>query len=176
MEALLESLLPRVLPGRTFGIHVHQGKLDLLGKVEQRLRAYARMTWPDLRVVVIVDRDEDDCLILKRHLTGVCQAVGCPALCRIAVEELEAWFFGDVAALCLAYPGVPATLGHKAPFRNPDAIAGGTWEALERVLQRAGYYGGGMPKVEVARSVAQHMDHTQNRSRSFQVLIEGLQR
>ena len=63
MEMFLEELLPRIVPGHTFGIHVHQGKIDLLSKVEQRLRGYARMTWPDLRVVILVDRDSDNCLV-----------------------------------------------------------------------------------------------------------------
>jgi hypothetical protein len=176
MEVLLEALLPQVVPGHTFGIHVHQGKSDLLSKVEQRLRAYARMTWHDLRVVIVVDRDSDDCVVLKERLTDACEVSGCEALCRIAVEELEAWFFGDIPALQSAYPGVPATLGSKAKFRDPDAITGGTWEALERVLRRAGYYPTGMPKVEVARCIATHMDPNRNRSRSFQVLLEGLRR
>jgi hypothetical protein len=176
MEALLEALLPRVVPGHTFGIHPHQGKSDLLGKVEQRLRAYARMAWSDLRVVIVVDRDSDDCSQLKTRLTDACSAARCDALCRIAIEELEAWFFGDIPALRSAYPRVPASLGSQAKFRDPDAITGGTWEALERVLRRAGYYPTGMPKVEVARSVAAYMEPSRNRSRSFQVLVEGLQR
>lgn len=45
---------------------------------------------------------------------------------RIAVEELEAWFFGDWSALQAAYPRVPATIPQKARFRDPDAIVGGT--------------------------------------------------
>jgi hypothetical protein len=176
MEAALEGLLPRVIPDHTFSIHVHQGKHDLLKKVEQRLRGYARMTWAELRVVIVVDRDCDDCRVLKQRLVDACDAAGCDALCRIAIEELEAWFFGDVAAMRSAYPRVPSTLGSQAKFRDPDAIAGGTWEALERVLARAGYYTTGMPKVEVARSIAARMDPAANRSRSFQVLVDGLER
>ncbi len=43
MEAFLRALLPRLLPeGRTFEVHAFRGKADLLGKLEQRLRAYAR--------------------------------------------------------------------------------------------------------------------------------------
>lgn len=43
MEAFLRGLLPRLLPaGRTFGIHPFQGKSDLLGKLEARLRGYAQ--------------------------------------------------------------------------------------------------------------------------------------
>ena len=176
MEAALDELLPRIVPDHSFKLHVHQGKTDRLRKVEQRVRAYARMTWPDLCVVVVVDRDDDDCHALKRRLTDACTSAGCDALCRIAIEELEAWFFGDVPAMRAAYPKVPASLARQAKFRDPDAITGGTWEALERVLARAGYYGSGMPKVEVARRIAVHMDPHENSSRSFQVLVEGLRR
>ena len=48
---------------------------------------------------------------------------------RLAVEELEAWFFGDVDAMATAYPRVPRTLAQRAPYRDPDRIKGGTWEA-----------------------------------------------
>jgi hypothetical protein len=126
--------------------------------------------------VVLLDRDDDDCVELKKILTDACAATSCDALCRIAIEELEAWFFGDVPGLRAAYPGVPESLHQKAKFRDPDAIAGGTWQALERILRRAHYYPGGMPKVEVARAVAEHMDPAQNRSRSFQVFVEGIVR
>lgn len=134
------------------------------------------MAWPDLRVVVVVDRDDDDCRGLKQQLTDACVSAGCDALCRIAIEELEAWFFGDVPAMRAAYPKLPASLASQAKFRDPDAITGGTWEALERVLARAGYYTNGMPKLEVARRISAHMDPDGNTSRSFQVLVEGLSR
>jgi hypothetical protein len=100
MEAALDEVLPRVIPDHTFNIHVHQGKPDLLRKVENRLRAYARMTWPGLRVVIIVDRDGDDCRLLKQRLVDACVTSGCDALCRVAIEELEAWFFGRSRHRC----------------------------------------------------------------------------
>ena len=93
---------------------------------------------------------------------------------RIAVEELEAWFFGDVEALANAYPGVSPNLGAKAKYRNADAIGGGTWEALERVLQHAGYFSGGLSKIEVARKMARHMNAGRNTSTSFKCFAEGL--
>jgi len=93
---------------------------------------------------------------------------------RLAVEELEAWFFGDVEAIAAAYPRVPRNLARKAPFRNPDRIKGGTWEALERVLQRAGHFPGGLGKIEAARAIARHMDPQRNRSRSFCVFRDAL--
>ncbi len=93
---------------------------------------------------------------------------------RIAIEELEAWFFGDVKAIAEAYPGVSLSLGNKAKYRNPDAITGGTWEALQRVLQTEGYYLAGMPKIEVARKISEHMEPKRNQSRSFQVFRDAL--
>ena len=96
-----------------------------------------------------------------------------PVLNRIAVEELEAWFLGDVPALRAAYPRVPASLEHKDPYRDPDGITH-TWEALERVLQRAGYFSTGLAKIEAARRIAGFMKVEPNRSRSFVAFREGL--
>ena len=64
MEVFLRALLPRLLPhDRTFEVHPFQGKSDLLGKIEARLRAYASWLPDDWRIVVVVDRDGDDCRI-----------------------------------------------------------------------------------------------------------------
>jgi Domain of unknown function (DUF4276) len=177
MAETLRRLVPQIIGEHdTYEVYPHQGKPDLLGKLGDRLRAYARMkaTWPELRIVVVVDRDNDDCRELKQALTRTCATANCEALCRIAIEELEAWFFGDIDALRAAYPAVPATLSQKAKYRDPDAIVGGTWEALEHLLKRAGYYPTGMPKTEVAQRVADNMVPSLNRSRSFQVFRDGL--
>jgi hypothetical protein len=92
---------------------------------------------------------------------------------RIAVEELEAWWFGDVSALRMVYPRLPRTLGDRNPYRDPDAIPGGTWEALDRLLRRTGYKEG-LVKTEAAKQIAAHLDPEDNRSRSFQVFRDGL--
>jgi hypothetical protein len=185
-EACLQSLLPKLLPTETtWALHVFQGKRDLLLKLEDRLKGYRNWIPPDWRIVVLIDEDRQDCKSLKQLLESkaanagwvtksVAQGNPFAVLNRIAIEELEAWFFGDVPALVAEYPRVPATLGSKAKFRDPDAIAGGTWESLERVLQNAGYYRTGLPKLEVARRVSPRMTPAQNRSRSFQVFVGGL--
>ena len=179
-EAALNELLPRIIGKKaSWWVHVHQGKGDLLANLVPRLKGYARWLPEDWRIVVLVDRDSQDCLKLKKNLETAARQAG---LCtrshpgsgsrvqvinRIAVEELEAWFFGDVEALRAAFPGVPPTLGQKARYRNPDAIKGGTAEALERELQRVGYFRGGLGKKEAARTIARHMMPERNRSRSF---------
>ena len=185
-EAFLRGVLPKLLSNdTTWEMIVFQGKRDLLKNLEPRLKAYRHWIPEDRRIVVLIDEDRQNCLELKRRLdlaaanAGFMTKSASPdgrfvVLNRIAVEELEAWFLGDPIALAAAFPGVPSTLGAKAAYRNPDAIAGGTWEVLQRVLQRAGYYGGGIAKIEIARKMAAHMEPARNASRSFTCFTEGL--
>ena len=187
VEAALENLVPKIVPPDvTFAIHAYQGKPDLLGRLPDRLRGYRHWLPENWTIVVLVDADEQDCHLLKGRLeqqvrdagllTKSAVLAGMPfhVLNRLAVEELEAWFFGDIEAIRAVYPRVSAHLGRRARYRDPDAIRGGTWEALERELERGGYFSGGLPKIAVARTISAHMDPDRNRSRSFQVFREGL--
>jgi hypothetical protein len=190
MEAFLRGLLPRLLPqDRTFEVHPFQGKRDLLGKLEVRLRGYAVWLPADWRIVVVVDRDDDDCRVLKRQLETTARRAGLRTrsrsdngqwqlVNRIAVEELEAWFFGDWEAVRSAYPRVASTVPNRHGFRDPDAIAGGTWEAFERVMQKHGYFKGGLAKIEAARVIGAYVEPARSRSCSFKALcsaiIEGM--
>jgi hypothetical protein len=183
----LRVLVPQIVNRQTtFDTHIFQGKPDLLAALPRRLRGYQKWLPPDWRIVVLVDRDDDDCEALKEALEAhaheahlVTRSASADkkrfqVLNRIAIEELEAWFLGDVEALVAAYPGVPPTLAQKRGYRDCDGMSGGTWEALERVLKKAGHYGAGMPKIEVARNVSKHMRLDRNRSRSFKAFCDGL--
>ena len=86
---------------------------------------------------------------------------------RIVVEELEAWYFGDWEAVCRAYPRTSPNTPRKAAYRQPDSINGGTWEKFEKIMQRHGYFEGGLRKVEAARKIARYTDPARNRSGSF---------
>jgi hypothetical protein len=184
-EAALESLLPCILPGWSHRIHPYQGKASLLKRLPNRLKGLSKWLPDELRVLVLVDRDDDDCCELKQRLEKWAEEAGLATksspqgdkfqvLNRIAVEELEAWFLGDTEALLAAYPKVPATFPQRRGLRKPDAVGGGTWEALEKLLKAAGYYPTGMPKTEVARAISKHMQLGSNRSHSFQVFVSGL--
>jgi hypothetical protein len=188
-EAALQTLLPTIVgPDVTFAIHPFRGKNDLLRKLPARLRAYSKWVHEaDTRIAVLLDEDRQDCKRLKAQVEEAATVAGLATkssvasgepfviVNRLAVEELEAWFFGDIAALRMAYPRVPATVEGRAAYRDPDEIAGGTWEALERVLQAAGYHRGGLAKVTAARDIALHMHLDRNRSSSFQRFREGLE-
>lgn len=190
MEAFLSGLLPRMLPDdRTFEIHSFQGKQDLLQKLETRLRSSAKWLPDTWRVVVVVDRDDDDCRELKQKMEHFAERAGlrsrsrwpsCWQLVnRIVIEELEAWYFGDWDAVRAAYPKVSKNVPNKVRYHDPDAVAGGTWEALEKILQKGGYFKGGLAKMEVAQTLGQRLDPYRCKSRSFAcfrgAVLEALQ-
>ncbi len=179
-EVALQEIVPKVVGQETsFQVHPFGGKPDLLKRLPDRLKAYRKWLPADWRIIVLVDQDRQNCLRLKRQLEGICNKAGFStktkprpdgffdAVNRVAVEELEAWFLGDPQAVLAAYPRVPAAFAHGRRFRNPDAIPGGTAEALEWILRRAGYHRGGLGKVQAARDIARHMDPARNRSLSF---------
>ncbi|MEU0537408.1 DUF4276 family protein [Amycolatopsis tolypomycina] len=177
-EEALKVLLPKIVPGVDFRIVPFNGKPDLLRKLPVRLRDYTYY-WAEagLRIVVLLDRDDDDCAELKSRLLEIAHEVGLPAeaaLFRIVIEELEAWFLGDVPALNAAYPRVPPSLGSQAKFRDPENVPGGASEGLGYVLHD--YHKKGLQKVRAARDIAPHMDIENNRSKSFQVFRDGLRR
>ena len=149
-EAALKNLVPKLMgEDISFNIHVFQGKQDLLKNLPKRLRGYRHWLPYDRYIVVLIDKDQEDCAKLKQKLEQTAHDEGFitrsnsgPAgkfqvINRIAIEELEAWFFGDVVALQRAYRRVPKFLDKSRKFRNPDTIIN-TWESLEGVLQKVG--------------------------------------
>ena len=183
----LKLIVPKIFSNdveRDF--HFFQGKQDLLGKLPTLLKGYKPWITNDWRIMVLIDEDREDCFQLKTQLEGIAHDAGFvtkssasqegdfQVVNRLAIEELEAWFFGDVEALRTAYPRVSRNLQDQARYRNPDAITGGTYEALERLLKRLNYHREGLPKTVLAQNIAPHMEPSRNRSKSFQVFVEGL--
>lgn len=186
MEHTLRALLPRIVPDTAFDIRTFRGKTALRKKLPDRMRGYARwVSAANTKIVVVVDRDDEDCLELKADLERVAKEAGLPTRAvggeavtvvnRIVVTELESWFLGDVPALCAVYPRVPKTLGEQRKYRDPDTVTD-AWEALERVLQKHGYHDAGLPKLHVAGQVSPHMDVENNRSPSFRTFRDGVRR
>ena len=187
-EVALRKLLPTMLPDFVrFDVHSYSGKEDMLKKLPDRLKGIKwRFKTENLRIVVLIDEDREDCHKVKQRLESIAETSELVTksavrdgnrfhvLNRVVVEELEAWFFGDIHALRLAYPRVPASLANQTGFRDPDSIKGGTWEALERILRKYGYHRGGLNKMQAAGDIALHMDPYRNQSKSFQVFRDGI--
>lgn len=185
-EEALRYILPKILSPDVICIfHVFEGKDDMLEELPKHLKGHQWIP-DDWRIIVLIDEDRRDCHKLKEYLEKAADEAGFVTkssatpnedfqiVNRIAVEEIEAWFFGDVEALHAAYPRIPENLQSKAKYRNPDAIRGGTYEALKQLLMEKNYYKGRISKPTVAQNIAQHMVPSRNRSKSFQVFVEGL--
>ena len=186
MVAAMEHLLPRMVGSRAeWKLINHRGKQCLLGALPGMLRGYARMPG-DIRILILVDRDDDDCRALKQRLEIAARDAGMPTkthpsngqfrvVNRIVIQELEAWFFGDPVVVDAAYANTRSVFA-RAAYRNPDAIAH-TWEALGRILRNARHHLGAahLPKTAVARAIAAHMDPSRNSSPSFRAFHQGLE-
>ncbi len=187
MEAALREVMPKILHGRARWKPINMGsKNKLLKALPDRLRAYRKRIDKDndLKIIVLVDRDSDDCEQLKHRLETIAREAGLTTkttvnsqdgfqvVTRIVIEELETWFMGDVDALKSAFTSLKG-INFPVHFRNPDN--GGTWERLHHFLKRNGIYRKSYPKIEAARKIAKYMEPGRNRSRSFQTFLQGVE-
>lgn len=167
MKVLLDGLLPRLFPGLPFLCVPHEGKQDLEKSVPRKLRAWHE---PGVNFVVLRDNDGGDCHVLKGRLAELCQEGHRPdSLVRIACQELEAWYLGEPTALAEAFgdDGL-RTIGDRARYRDPDAVQRPS-DDLEGLVPE-------FQKVSGARRMAIRLSREGNSSRSFQVLISGIER
>ena len=167
MQELLNGLLPRLYPDLAFQSLVFEGKNDLETNIPRKLRA----GWPPgVRFVVLRDNDGADCVQLKQRLLQSCQTAGRgDTLVRIVCQELEAWYLGEPDALAEAFGNERLRrIGRKARFRDPDTVPQPS-KALKGLVSE-------FQKVSGARMMANFLSREGNRSKSFQVLLSGLDR
>lgn len=169
MKAFLNEFLPGFLPGLVFLCVTHEGKQDLEKSIPRKLRAWNE---PGVRFVVVLDNDGANCLAVKKRLRELCKQGRRPeTLIRIACQQLEAWHLGDFDSLAQAYamPGILKKKS-KAKYSKPDEI-GDAAQELSRLIPE-------FRKMDGARRMGKIMPTATggNRSRSFQVFVEGLSR
>ncbi|WP_330175358.1 DUF4276 family protein [Streptomyces sp. NBC_01498] len=187
-DEALKPVLARIFTDDTVRVKVRrfQGKHDLLKKLPDRLNGYAaaRRRGEDIRVVVLVDQDNDDCTDLKRKLDSMAAQAGLTTrakrpgtagafhvLNRIAIRELESWYFGDWPAVQAAFPKVTQDVPRNYKH-NPDSVSGKCSDAFEKILRAHGIR---MPsKPEWGRRIGPKLSLTDNRSPSFHAFVSGV--
>lgn len=197
---LLQVLLPQILGPQgephTWRLHAYKGigripqglatkadpsKRILLDQLPKLLRGYGKTPGIDA-VVVVLDTDKRDCAAFLAELKAAADACN-PApttLFRLAVEEIEAWYFGDQDALLEAYPRAKQDILGK--YVQDSAC--GTWELLADALhsggsvaiKKAGWPLPGQVKHEWAEKIGPLMNPERNISPSFGKLRDGLRR
>lgn len=197
-EKLLTSLLPRFWGKQgephTWRVHSYKGigripknlgagrdaaKRLLLSQLPRVLGGYGKTPGIDA-VVVVVDSDVRDCREFLSELISVVAACD-PApktLFRLAIEEIEAWYFGDREALVSAYPRAKTDVLNRYVQDSPC----GTWELLAdavypggaAAVKKAGWPLPGQIKHEWAERIGPRLDPDRNLSPSFGKLRKGL--
>lgn len=167
MKELLEILLPKILPNGTDKplIIAHNGKSDLAKSIPKKLRGWM---WSDDRFVIVHDQDSHDCKVLKAELLTLCQHRKDNCLVRIVCRELEAWYFGDLKAVSLAYSKDITGLARKRKYRESDAI-GNAKEELKKLIPTH-------QQISGAKLIGLHMDISRNTSPSFQTFVRGVEK
>ncbi len=166
---MLKSLLPRLfseLPQIKY--IVFEGKSDLERELPKKLQ---RWLTPDTHFVVVRDQDRGDCKAIKARLREKCIAAGKPdALIRIVCRELENWYFGDLQAVgkALELPKL-SSYQQKSRYHDPDQVV---HAARELVKLTNGRY----RKIAGSREIGKYLSLEGNRSHSFNVFIDGLNR
>lgn len=164
MKAVLDILLPRILPDNVgYKTIAHSGKSDLQESIPRKLRAWRQ---PDTKFVIVQDQDSGDCMKIKQALAELARPAGRKVLIRIVCRELEAWYFGDLQAVSIAYHKDVTALQEKSKYRNPDAI-GNPKEELRKIFPCH-------QQIDGARRIAVHMDIGKNRSESFRQFVSGV--
>lgn len=167
LRDLLVGLLPRLYPNMVFEYLVHEGKNDLDKSIPRKLRAWRE---PGVRFVILRDNDGGDCVRLKSRLLQICRQAGrADTLVRIVCRQLEAWYLGEPEAMAEAFNNERLRgIGRRARFRDPDSLQQPS-EALRRLVP-------GFRKVSGAKAIAGLLTRERNSSKSFQVLLSGLDR
>ena len=167
MKYLLEGILPQIIPGGIeFKVVPHQGKQDLQKSIPIKLRSWNE---PGVKFVIVHDKDSWDCRELKQELIRLCNQAGRPdTLVRIACNELESWYFGDLEAVGQAFDKDISAFSEKSKYRVPDDIENPKSE-IKKIVK-------GLQQISGAKAIANCMNIGRNTSHSFKVFIEGVLR
>ncbi|ABO90183.1 TPA: DUF4276 family protein [Aeromonas salmonicida] len=165
-KAMLEGVLPRLLPNVTARYVVFEGKQDL----ERQLVRKMRLWQEDAHFIVMRDQDSGDCYQIKDRLLNLSREAGrLNALVRIACKELESFYLGDLNAVeqGLGLTGL-ARRQQVAKFRNPDSLNNAA-EELKKITNKT------YQKVSGSRAISPFLVlDDRHCSTSFKALINGL--
>ncbi|HFK5652225.1 TPA: hypothetical protein ACG0AM_001776 [Enterobacter cloacae] len=186
LSILMPKLVGEYNKPHTWKIHKHRGigiipanpsappvatDTSLLGQLPAKLRAYAAKPDPGRKIIVLVDVDDKDKNIFYAELLELLNYCQTPieAHFAFAEEELEAWYFGDNAALLAYNPRINAA---KLQAYVQDSICD-TWKMLmdadDPTMSRLGKRDRRIleKKVNWAKKIPLHMNVDVNVSPSF---------
>ena len=195
--SLLSVIVPKIIgDDHTWRIHPYKGigripknlekqtdpsKRILLSQLPRLLKGYDKTPGIDA-VIVLVDTDDRNCVEFLGDLLNIAQnsAPDLKVLFRLAIEETEAWYFGDQAAILNSYPKARKDILNSYV---QDSVCG-TWEKLadavsqggSSAIKKTGWPAPGQIKHEWSVKIGERMSLTENTSPSFNKFRSGLLR
>jgi hypothetical protein len=195
---LLESLAPRLLgengTRHSWRLHPYKGvgripkglkprsdasKRILLDQLPRLLKGFTKNPSVD-KVLVVVDSDARPCKDFLSELKDAARQCGAEekTLFRLAIEEIEAWYFGDQNAIKAAYPKANPSVLNKYV---QDSVCG-TWEILadaihpggSKAISKIGWIAAGQIKHDWAARIGPLMNLDENDSPSFKKFRDTL--
>lgn len=198
-KKLLDLLLPKLLGEQnaqhSWRVHSYRGigrirkglhaggdpeKRILLDQLPRLLRGYGKTGYN--AVVVVLDSDRRNCKEFLAELHELAERCDAPkhTMFRLAIEEVEAWYFGDRIALQGAYPKAKANVLGRY---DQDSVCN-AWEMLADAthpggsgeIKKKGWPLPGQLKYEWAERIGPLLEPDRNLSPSFGKLRDGLRR
>lgn len=200
LSILMNKILGEYNQPHTWKIHKHQGvgrlpddfseepnpkDRTLLHNLPSKLRAYGNSMGDNEAVVLLIDLDDrEDCIEFKAEINTIldfCEQKPI-FLIRIAIEELESWYFGDRNAIIQAFINYNENV-FESYIQDSQC---GTWEKLAEIIHPGGINtleSFGRRSVRIleekrkwAVAIAPNMNVEENNSPSFCCFRDGLRR
>lgn len=166
-KAMLENLLPKITTRfDNFFYIVFEGKQDMEKQLVRKIKFWQK---PDSQFLILRDQDSALCLEVKQQIQQLCIQAGRPdAIIRIACRELESFYIGDLMAVEKAFSlnGLHRQQGNRK-FRTPDQLNNAKQE-LKKLTKNK------YQEISGSREIAKYMDVDNNKSHSFQTLINSI--
>ncbi len=197
-KKLLDTLLPKILGKNgskcSWRLHSYKGvgripkgiktvaapeNRQLLDQLPKLFSGYGKTSGINAVIVVMdVDDKNPDTFLTQLKNLAKFSNMSDKILFGLAIEEMEAWYFGDRRALVKAYPKAKIAILEKYV---QDSICG-TWEHLadavhqggSKSIRKQGWPISGNIKHEWAEKISFHMDVDVNVSPSFCKFRDGL--
>ncbi|HRI00958.1 MAG TPA: hypothetical protein PK006_07900 [Saprospiraceae bacterium] len=168
IKKVLDIILPQLISSEMkFRIYPHQGKDDLKKAIKSTVPLISKNL--NSRIIIAIDNDNNDCLKLKNEINDLVD-ISCPYKIRIIIQELEAWFLGDLTVVEKAFSKFKAsTYSNKTEFRNVDTIINPSYKLLKIIpdYSKSSF----LPKQSTAEKIAKYLNIYKNKSDSFNQFI-----
>ncbi len=164
-EEMLRQFMPRLFPGVSCSYRRFAGKGELLKRLEKVIRNHDDS---ECHFVILCDRDQDDCLKLKKRIDSLCRQTGKYDRCRIRIAcyELESWYLAQLDVVASHF-GVPELVRRQNHYPNPDNAEKPS-KILERITRN------NYQKIKGSRIMGQYLKSDVTRSTSFKNFIKLL--